>query len=77
MLVHLCSSIAHRRGATRRLDHAVELDQHQFTGAFKDIASEFGDQRLYDLSQERGQTGEAVGFVAGEQPAVASDQNRR
>ena len=29
-------------GAARRLDHAVELDQHQFAGPLEDVAAEFG-----------------------------------
>ena len=69
--------IAQGGGATRRLDDAVELDQHQFAGVLEDVAAEFGDQRLDDFGQKRRQPGKAFRFVAGKQPAVAGDQNRR
>jgi len=76
-LVHLQSRIAQGGSTARSFDDALELDQHQLAGAFEDISTEFGDQRLDDLVQKRGQPGEAIGFVAGKQPGVAGHQDRR
>ena len=69
--------LAQRRGAAHRIDHAFELDQRDFAGLLEDLSAVSDAQRLDDFAQNRAQLGEALGFVAGKQSAVAGDQDCR
>ena len=74
----ICATASRRPAAQRAAsDDVVELDEHQFSGLFEDISAEFDDQRLDDLGQKTPQVGEAVRFIARQQPAVAGHQDGR
>jgi len=72
--VPLCHRVAQRRGATRRLDDAVELDKQSFTSCADDAAAVFEDFRAEDHGRKGPQPGEAVLLVAGKQPVQSNEQ---